>query len=85
LQHFSLHVATRDGLDEWMGHLDALGIPHSGVVREGPGLVVRFHDPDGIPVEVCWPDMDTCREMWEGLAWARAEAARERRRRRRET
>ena len=51
LQHFGFHVNQRSELDEWTRHLDGLGIEHSTVLPEGPGLLVRFHDPDMIPVE----------------------------------
>ncbi|MDP9106348.1 MAG: VOC family protein [Candidatus Eremiobacteraeota bacterium] len=80
LQHFGFHVEERDELDAWSRHLDELGIEHSEVLSEGPGLLVRFHDPDQIPVEVYWPDGQYCEQLFTMLARSRASAARERRR-----
>lgn len=85
LQHFAFHVEERAELDEWSRHLKSLGIAHSPVLAEGPGLVVRFHDPDQIPVEVCWPDLARCEQLFTIVARTRAQAARERRKARRGT
>lgn len=79
LQHFGFHVSERAALDEWASHLDKLGIAHSTIFPEGPGELVRFYDPDHIPVEVFWPNMPRCEELWRTLARSRARAGRERR------
>lgn len=83
MHHFALHVRERADLDAWARYLDELGIPRSEPMPEGPGLVIRFHDPDGIPVEVCWPDLAMCRQLFTDLARLNARDARERRQRRR--
>jgi catechol 2,3-dioxygenase-like lactoylglutathione lyase family enzyme len=79
LQHFGFHVEQRSELDDWASHLDSLGIEHSPILPEGPGLLVRFHDPDKIPVEVFWADWEYCEQLWTRTARARAQSARERR------
>ena len=51
LDHLSLNVADRDGLDEWMARLDDLGIDYD--LNEGePWDVVVFRDPDNIQLEL---------------------------------
>jgi catechol 2,3-dioxygenase-like lactoylglutathione lyase family enzyme len=74
LQHLGLHVDSREDLDAWIVRLAELGVQHSELLEEGPGLLVRFHDPDGIPVEVFWADMDEVRKRARTLARQRARA-----------
>ncbi|MDE3085168.1 MAG: VOC family protein [Acidobacteriota bacterium] len=57
LDHVALHVAAREDLDEWISHLDALGIEHGGVhetAEPAPHALVLLRDPDGIPIELFW-------------------------------
>lgn len=57
LDHLALQVTSRDDLDEWCRHLDALGIAHGEVVENaGPPAyaLFSFRDPDGIPIELFW-------------------------------
>jgi len=57
LDHLALQVANRANLDEWVEHLDALGVRH-GEVFETTDPVAHalfcFRDPDGIPIELFW-------------------------------
>jgi glyoxylase I family protein len=80
LQHFALHVRARSDLDLWMTRLDGLNIAHSGIKQEGPGRLVRFRDPDGIPVEVYWTDADLARDMFVQVARERVQTSASRRR-----
>jgi catechol 2,3-dioxygenase-like lactoylglutathione lyase family enzyme len=57
LDHLALELATRDDLDEWIRHLEAIGIEHEAVfesTKPVPHALVLFHDPDGIPIELFW-------------------------------
>jgi catechol 2,3-dioxygenase-like lactoylglutathione lyase family enzyme len=45
-------ATTRAGLDEWVAHLDALGVPHSPVITASSGYAMGFLDPDGIQVRL---------------------------------
>lgn len=59
LDHLALDVATRDDLDDWISHLDAVGVEHGAVVESAepvPHALVHFRDPDGIPLELFWID-----------------------------
>jgi catechol 2,3-dioxygenase-like lactoylglutathione lyase family enzyme len=49
---FGLGVADRRDLDEWVAHLDALGIEHSPVIEATIGWLLVFHDPDGLEVHL---------------------------------
>lgn len=57
LDHLALHVASREDLDRWVAHLDALGVEH-GELHEtaapAPHALVLVRDPNGIPVELFW-------------------------------
>jgi glyoxylase I family protein len=58
LDHLALQLSSRSELDEWITHLDALGVDH-GPLSEGgaepaPFALVVFHDPDRIPIELIW-------------------------------
>jgi glyoxylase I family protein len=54
LDHLSFAVAQREDLDEWVRHLDARGVVHSGVVDVPPGAIVNFSDPSGIALAIFW-------------------------------
>ena len=57
LDHFALAVASRAELDEWVAHLNRLGVQHSGVTEATepfPFALVVLRDPDGIQLEVIW-------------------------------
>ncbi len=62
LDHFGLHVPEVADLDEWVQHLDALGVRHSGVKTVDYGSAISFCDPDGIQLEVMVPSVD----FWSG-------------------
>ncbi|KAB1932323.1 VOC family protein [Micromonospora sp. ALFpr18c] len=55
LDHFSLNVETREGLEAWAAWLDSLGVAHSGIqtVKDPfPYSTVIFRDIDNIQLEV---------------------------------
>jgi glyoxylase I family protein len=52
LDHFAFAIADRAGLDEWVAHLDGLGVEHSGVMDAHFGDTVVLRDPDGIQLEL---------------------------------
>jgi catechol 2,3-dioxygenase-like lactoylglutathione lyase family enzyme len=57
LDHLAFHVADRDAFDEWVAHLDRLGIEHSPPFATNdpfPYVLVVFRDPDNIQLEVIW-------------------------------
>jgi len=56
LDHFALHVPERHDLDEWVRHLDQLGILHSGIKSVDYADIITFRDPDNIQLEICWPN-----------------------------
>jgi catechol 2,3-dioxygenase-like lactoylglutathione lyase family enzyme len=51
LDHLSFRVADGDELKQWVAHLDAKGVAHSGVIDIGYGHTVVFRDPDNIQLE----------------------------------
>ena len=51
LDHLSFRVADRNELQDWVAHLDAKGVAHSGIVDIGYGPTVVFRDPDNIQLE----------------------------------
>ena len=55
LDHIAFGCANRDELVEWAGHLEALGIEHSGIVDAGYGSGLSFRDPDNIALELFAP------------------------------
>ena len=63
LDHFGLQVPDAADLQEWVEHLDDLGIPHSGVVHSPYADVISFRDPDGIALELSWTNL----EFWVPL------------------
>jgi glyoxylase I family protein len=54
LDHLALTTAARAELDSWTEHLDALAVPHSGVVDIPAGAILNLADPDGIAVALFW-------------------------------
>lgn len=56
LDHLEFFVANRRDLDDWVEHLDALGIPHSGIKEPSytPNAILTFRDPDNIQLEFFW-------------------------------
>ncbi len=57
LDHLALQVTSREALDEWITHLDAVGVEHGALFETEepvPHALVAFRDPDGIPIELFW-------------------------------
>jgi len=57
LDHLALHLATRDDVDEWITHFNAIGVEHEELVETTepvPHALVLVRDPDGIPIELFW-------------------------------
>ena len=57
LDHLAVGVATRDDLDRWVEHLDALGVEHSkinDISEPFPAATLCFRDPDNIALELMW-------------------------------
>lgn len=57
LDHLALQIASRQDLDQWIIHLDAMGVEHEALyesVGPVPHALVMFRDPDGIPIELFW-------------------------------
>lgn len=54
LDHLALHLANRDDIDQWIAHLNALGVEHEELFETTepvPHALVLVRDPDGIPIE----------------------------------
>ena len=57
LDHLGFAVPTREVLDEWVEHLDAVGADHDHVTDHAepvPFSLLVVRDPDGIPFELVW-------------------------------
>lgn len=57
LDHLAIGVATRDDLDHWVEHLDALGVEHSpihDIAEPFPAATLCLRDPDNIALELMW-------------------------------
>jgi catechol 2,3-dioxygenase-like lactoylglutathione lyase family enzyme len=56
LDHLEFFVANRADLDDWVEHLDALGVQHSGITQPSytPNAMLTFRDPDHIQLEFFW-------------------------------
>jgi len=57
LDHLAIGVATREDLDGWVEHLDALGVEHSKIneiTEPFPAATLCFRDPDNIALELTW-------------------------------
>jgi len=55
LDHVSFGVGDRAALEDWVKHLDALGISHSPIQDDHMPPSVTFKDPDGIALELSCP------------------------------
>lgn len=51
-------ATTREALDDWVAHLDALGIRHSPIVTASRGYAMGFRDPDGMQIRLYADDPD---------------------------
>jgi catechol 2,3-dioxygenase-like lactoylglutathione lyase family enzyme len=51
-------ATTRDSLDDWVAHLDALGIWHSPIVTASRGYALGFRDPDGMQIRLYADDAE---------------------------
>ena len=57
LDHLAIGVATREDLDRWVEHLDALRVDHSEIneiTEPFPAATLCFRDPDNIALELMW-------------------------------
>jgi glyoxylase I family protein len=57
LDHLALGLASREDVDKWISHLDALGVEHEALAESAepaPHTLVVLRDPDGIPIELFW-------------------------------
>jgi glyoxylase I family protein len=52
LDHLAFRVSDRDELRRWVTHLDAMGVPHTGIIDIGFGPTVVFRDPDNMQLEL---------------------------------
>jgi glyoxylase I family protein len=52
LDHLALAIADEAALQEWVDHLDALGVAHSPIREFGPARFLTLDDPDGIQIEL---------------------------------
>ena len=43
-------VADRAALDDWISHLDAVGVEHSPVIAGFAGHLIEFRTPDGLAI-----------------------------------
>ncbi|MEV4200717.1 VOC family protein [Micromonospora globbae] len=70
LHHLAYHVPERGDLDEWVAHLDAIGVPHSGITtsKHEAGSQIWLRDPDNIWLEFYWVNrdffVDRLRQVW---------------------
>ena len=58
LDHLEIVVPDHQELSRWVGHLDALGVPHSGIKAPdySTAAMVTFRDPDNIQLELFCQD-----------------------------
>ncbi|MGO9583875.1 MAG: VOC family protein [Acidimicrobiales bacterium] len=57
LDHLALQVESREAIDEWITHLEEVGVEHETLfegIEPAPHALVVFRDPDGIPIELFW-------------------------------
>jgi glyoxylase I family protein len=52
LDHLAFHVTDVEELKRWVGHFDANGVSHSGIIDVGYGSTVVFRDPDNVQLEL---------------------------------
>ena len=70
LHHLAFHVPARSDLEEWVAHLDAIHVEHSGIRESGHevGAQIWLRDPDQIWLELYWVNRDffvhRLRERW---------------------
>ena len=55
MDHVAFGVADRSELVAWARRLDAMGIPHGGVLDAHYGSGLALKDPDGLPLELFAP------------------------------
>jgi len=55
MDHVAFAAADRSELVAWARRLDAMGIPHGGIVDAGYGSGLAIKDPDGLPLEIFAP------------------------------
>lgn len=55
LDHVAFACPDRAALEAWAERLDALDIPHGGIVDAPYGSGLSFRDPDNIPLELFAP------------------------------
>lgn len=55
-------ATTRQGLEEWVEHLDRLEIAHPPIVRGSRGWACGFRDPDGIQIRLYAYDEEVARQ-----------------------
>ncbi|HZE65647.1 MAG TPA: VOC family protein [Sporichthyaceae bacterium] len=55
LDHVAFACADRGELEQWVNHLDKLGIAHGGIVDAPYGSGLSFRDPDNLPLEFFVP------------------------------
>ncbi|WP_405415497.1 VOC family protein [Pseudonocardia alni] len=51
MDHVGFGVADRAEIEQWIDHLDSVGIAHDGIVEADYGLALSFKDPDGNALE----------------------------------
>lgn len=51
MDHVGFGAADRAELEQWIEHLDGIGVAHSGIVEAEYGLALSFKDPDGNALE----------------------------------
>ena len=51
MDHVGFGVDSMNELAAWVTHLDAEGIPHSGIVEADYGFALSIKDPDGTALE----------------------------------
>jgi catechol-2,3-dioxygenase len=62
LDHLAFRVANGDELQRWAAHLDAKGVPNTGIVDIGYGPTLVFRDPDNTQLELfVHPNMEELR------------------------
>jgi catechol 2,3-dioxygenase-like lactoylglutathione lyase family enzyme len=54
LDHFAFSVRSQDEMRQWVAHLDAHGVQHSGPIEIPPGEILNFKDPDGLALSLFW-------------------------------
>ncbi len=55
LDHFGVHVDSKEELEKWQAHLDECSVKHSGIVESPFGHHLNAKDPDDIAIEFFVP------------------------------